>query len=313
MPVLIFILLSLLVLMLLSGYMVFHLGCVRRKEIRWLDKEELNKTPYGRYYDNILRGEQFLKDHTTQDVYIKSHDGLTLYGVYIPAENPKGTILLAHGYRSNKLVDFGLVFDFYHNSGMNILVVDQRAHGNSEGKLITFGVKESRDMRSWIEYHNNTFGKYPMILSGLSMGASTVLYLADEDLPENVKGIIADCGFTSPKEIISTVYRRVIHLPAVPSIWAAELFARIIAGFSLSEKDTTITLKNSRLPVLMVHGVDDGFVPCEMTRKGYASCTGKKQVLLVEGADHGVSFLVDRPRYTQLVTDFLRENVEGIQ
>ncbi len=313
MPVLIFVLLSLAVLTLISGLLVFLMGCVRRKEINWLIEEEIKKTPYGRHFSNIRLGDQFLKDHNTQDVCIKSDDGLMLHGVYVPAENPKGTILLAHGYRSNKLVDFGLVFDFYHDKGMNILVVDQRAHGKSEGKYITFGVKESRDMKSWIHFHNANFGMFPIILSGLSMGASTMLYLADENLPENVKGIIADCGFTSPKEIIAAVYRRVIHLPAAPSLWAADLFARIFAGFSLWEKDTAKTLKNSKLPVLMVHGTDDAFVPCDMTRRGYAACTGKKKLLLVEGADHGVSFLVDRSRYTQMVTDFLRENVEGIQ
>lgn len=313
MPVIIFVLLSLLVLILLSGFVVFYMGCVRRKETDWMTEENVQKTPYGRHYSNIVTGDRFIKEHDAQEICISSFDGLKLHAVYIPAENPKGTIILAHGYRSCKLVDFGLVFDFYHNYGMNLLVPDQRAHGKSEGKFITFGVKESRDMKAWIEFHNENLGNYPVILSGLSMGASTMLYLADEILPENVKGIIADCGFTSPKEIISSVYRSVIHLPAGPSLWAADLFARLFAGFSLTEKDTQITLQHSRIPVFMVHGVEDGFVPCDMTRRGYAVCTGKKRLLLVEGADHGVSFLVDRPRYTQMVTDFLKENLEEYQ
>lgn len=313
MPFLIYLLLSVVVLMLCSGLVIFILGCVRRKEINWLVEEEILNTPYEQYYHNILAGDRFLKEHNAQPVKIRSDDGLLLYGEYVPADNPKGTILLAHGYRSNKCLEFGAVFDFYHNKGLNILVVDQRAHGKSEGKYITFGVKESRDMQAWIRYHNENIGLYPMILSGLSMGASTMLYLADAELPDNVRGIIADCGFTSPKEIIATVYRRTIHLPAGPSLWAADLFARMLAGFSLTEKDTTKSLANSKLPVLMVHGAADGFVPCEMTRQGYDACTGKKKLLLVEGADHGVSFLVDRSRYTQLVTDFLKENLEGIQ
>ena len=313
MPFLIYLLLSVVVLMLCSGLVIFVLGCVRRKEINWLVEEEILNTPYEQYYHNIIAGDQFLKEHNAQPVKIRSDDGLLLYGEYVPADNPKGTILLAHGYRSNKCLEFGTVFDFYHNKGLNILVVDQRAHGKSEGKYITFGVKESRDMQAWIRYHNENIGLYPMILSGLSMGASTMLYLADVELPDNVRGIIADCGFTSPKEIIATVYRRTIHLPAGPSLWAADLFARMLAGFSLTEKDTTKSLANSKLPVLMVHGVADGFVPCEMTRQGYDACTGKKKLLLVEGADHGVSFLVDRLRYAQLVTDFLKENLEGIQ
>lgn len=309
MPIALFVLLSVVILWLFSGFLVFFIACVRRKEINWTAKEDVEKTPYGVHYDNILLGERFLREHNAQDLYIKSYDGLKLYAAYIPAENPRGTILLAHGYRSNKLVDFGLVLEFYHEKGMNILLPDQRSHGKSEGKYITFGVRESRDMQSWITYHNENLGTYPVILSGLSMGASTMLYLADAKLPANVKGIIADCGFTSARDIIATVYNRTIHLPPQPGLLSAELFVRLFAGFSLWEKDTVKVLKNSRIPVLMVHGVDDGFVPCEMTRRGYDACGGKKKIFLVDGADHGVSFLVDRPRYTQLVTEFLQENL----
>lgn len=313
MPFLIYLLLAVAALILCSGFVVFVMACVRKKEINWLLEEEILNTPYEKYYQNILAGDRFLRDHDARPIKIKSEDGLMLYGDFVPAVNPKGTILLAHGYRSNKCLEFGAVFDFYHNKGLNILVVDQRAHGKSEGKYITFGVKESRDMQSWIRYHNENIGSYPMILSGLSMGASTMLYLADADLPENVRGIIADCGFTSPKEIIATVYRRTVHFPAGPSLWAADLFAQLLAGFGLTEKNTTKSLASSKLPVLMVHGASDAFVPCEMTQQGYDACTGKKTLLVVEGADHGVSFLVERDRYTKMVTDFLKENLEGIQ
>jgi len=313
MPIVIFVLLSIVLLILLSGLMVFILGCVRRKEINWLIEDEIKGTHYEKYYQYILAGDRFLKEHSAKTLCIRSDDGLQLYADFVPAENPRGTILLAHGYRSNKVLEFGKVFDFYHNLGLNILAVDQRAHGRSEGKYITFGVKESKDIEGWIRYHNEHIGQYPIILSGLSMGASTVLYLADADLPGNVRGIIADCGFTSPKEIISTVYRRTTHLPATLSIWVADLFARLFAGFSLDEKNTTKSLASSKVPVMMVHGVADGFVPCDMTRRGYDACVGKKTVLLVEGADHGVSFLVDRPRYTQMVTEFLEENLEAHQ
>ena len=137
------------------------------------------------------------------------------------------------------------------------------------------------------------------------MGASTMLYLADKDLPANVRGIIADCGFTSPREILKSVYRNVIHLPAAPTLLAAELFARFFGGFGLSQEDTRKCLKNSKLPVLMVHGAADDFVPYEMSRQGFEACTGPKELLIVEGAEHGVSFLVERERYTKAVCDFL--------
>lgn len=304
-----FLALAALLLLLVSGGYVFVVGCVRHKELPWLVKEEIEKTPYGKYYDHIVSSDRWLKDHNARDIYITSHDGLKLHGLWVPAENPKGTVLFAHGYRSCMLVDFGLAFDFYHKRGMNLLIPEQRSHGKSQGRFITFGVKESRDMQRWLDFHNQEFGSCPVILSGLSMGASTVLYLADKALPDNVKGIIADCGFTSPKEILSSVFTRVIHLPAAPSIWVADLFARLFAGFSLSECDTRKSLAGSRLPVLMVHGTDDNFVPCEMTKEGFAACTGPKQLLLAEGAEHGVSFLVEQERYTQMIIAFLDETI----
>lgn len=310
MELVLFILIALALLILVSGGYTFVAACVRRKELPWLDEEAIKKTSYGKYYENIVIGDQFLKENPSQEVETKSFDGLKLRGVWVPAEKPKGTILLAHGYRSSKLVDFSLAFGMYHAIGMNILLPDQRAHGKSQGRYITFGVKESRDMQSWIDYHNKEFGEFPLVLSGLSMGASTVLYLADANLPQNVKGIIADCGFTSPREIIKSVFHRVIHLPAAPTLFVADLFARLFAGFSLTEKDTRKSLHNSKLPVLLVHGVSDDFVPCEMTKQGYAACRGEKEMLLVDGADHGVSFLVDKPRYTKMVIDFLDKYVK---
>lgn len=308
-----YILIALVALILFSGAYTFVTACVRRKELPWLDETAIQKTSYGKYYENIVIGNNFLNENPSLEVQITSDDGLKLCGVWVPAENAKGTILLAHGYRSSKIVDFSLAFGMYHALGLNILIPDQRAHGKSEGRYITFGVKESRDMQQWVAYHNKTFGELPLILSGLSMGASTMLYLADADLPKNVKGIIADCGFTSPKEIIQYVFHRVVHLPAGPTLWVADLFARLFAGFSLTEKDSRQTLLNSKLPVLLVHGVDDGFVPCEMTRQSYAACKEPKELLLVEGADHGVSFLVAKDRYVETVMAFLQKYVEGIQ
>ena len=274
-------------------------------------EEELKKTAYGKYYDCILASDAWLKAHHAQDIYAKSTDGLHLHGYWVPVENPRGTVLLAHGYRSTMLVDFGLAFAFYHALGMNILVPEQRSHGKSEGKYITFGVKESDDMKQWIAYHNTHFGMHQMILSGMSMGASTVLYLADQDLPPNVKCMIADCGFTSPWDILSKVFRSVTHLPPNAVLWATDIFARMFAGFSLKEKDSRKSVANAKLPVFMIHGDADDFVPCQMTKDGYAACTGMKELLIVSGAGHGVSFLKDKLTYTTKVIAFLEKHLEG--
>lgn len=311
MSLLLYLFLSFFLVLTVSGGYLFWAACARRKELPWLVEEEIKKTSYGKYYKYIIAADQWLKDHQTRDLEIYSCDGLKLHATWVPAENAKGTILLAHGYRSAKFVDFGAAFEFYHSLGLNILVPDQRSHGKSQGKYITFGVKESKDMLKWVQFHNANLGNFQVILSGLSMGASTVMYLADEDLPENVKGIIADCGFTSPKAIISHVFKRVTHLPAEPSVWVADKFARIFAGFSFTEKDSRSTLSAARIPILIVHGKDDHFVPCRMSEQGYAACTGPKHLLLVDGAGHGVSFIVDTDRYTSMIIDFLKTNLEG--
>ena len=302
-----FVLCAVFLMVVVSGVYTFMVACVRRKELPWLVEEEISKTPMAKYYEYIVKTDQWLKEHRAQDIYITSDDGLRLHGLWVKTEHAIGTVILAHGYRSTYLLDLSAALPFYHELGLNILIPEQRAHGKSEGRYITFGVKESEDMHRWIENHNATYGEIPVLLAGVSMGASSMLFLADKKLPVNVRGIIADCGFTSPKEIISEVFHRVIHLPAAPTIWVADLFAQIFAGFSLYEKDARRILSRSRLPVLLVHGTEDGFVPCDMSRASFAACCEPKHLLIVEGADHGVSFLKDRKGYTRAVRDFVEK------
>ena len=304
---------AILALIFAVGAYTFRIACKRQAEPDWLSEVALQNTTYEKYTKHIQAADHWLHTHTAVDVWTQSHDKLKLHAHWVPADDPKGTVILAHGYRSTKLLDFGMVLELYHNLGLNLLLIDQRSHARSEGKYITFGVLESRDVQGWVKYHNEHFGCHPILLSGLSMGASTVLYLADRDLPENVKGIIADCGFTSPKEIIAKVFKDTVHFGAGPFLWAADLFARVLAGFSLYERDSRKSLAKSRLPVLLVHGCADDFVPCEMTEQAYAACTSPKGMFLVEDAGHGISYLIDTPGYRKRVIDFLRKYInEGI-
>lgn len=306
-----FILVAITILTAVSGAYVFVLACVRKKETPWLEEDKLKNTSYEKYHKYIVASHHWLLDHDAQDVYINSFDGLRLHGYWVPAKNAKGTVLLAHGYRSTVLIDLGFLFEFYHSRGFNLLIPQQRSHGESQGRFITFGVKESEDMLSWIRFHNESIGNHPIILYGISMGASTMLYLADRELPQNVKGMIADCGFTSPRDIIAEVYKGVIRLPTIPTLWAVEFYARLFSGFGLSEKDTRKSLQNSRLPVLLIHGKEDSFVPCKMSVEGYHACNSSKQLLLVDGAEHGLSFLVGTDRYMQALEDFIDINLEA--
>lgn len=306
----VFILISVVILLLISGGYIFVMACLGKKNADWLNEEWVRKTPYHIYNEYIQASHRWLKENGAQSVYITSDDGLRLHGFWIPAEDPKGTVLMAHGYRSTMLIDFHLGFELFHRLGYNILVPEQRTHGDSQGRFITFGVKESRDMKQWLEYYDAEIGKWPVFLYGISMGASTMLYLADRKLPGDVRGIIADCGFTSPAEIISWVFKRVIRLPGTVSVWVANLYTHFFAGFGLWEKDTRKSLRRSRYPVLLIHGDADGFVPCQMTQQAYESCTSKKELLIVPGAEHGFSFLVDGYAYTAAIIEFLNENIK---
>lgn len=280
----------------IGGYLFFA-ACGHHKEINWLDEAEISRTAYGKFYPHVKASYEWLAANHAQDLHMKSHDGIDLHATWVPAEKPRGTVLLVHGYHSCIYTDHGLAMQRYHDMGMNLLMPDHRGHGKSGGKFTTFGVKESRDILSWISYHNEHFGAHNMLLSGLSMGAATVMFLADEDLPGNVKYCIADCGFTSPKEIISKVFTDVMHIPAWPFMWAAEVFARVFAGFSLNEKHSVRTLSKTKLPYLFVHGLADDFVPSDMTCRSFDACAGEKHLLLVEGAGHGVSYIHAPEKY----------------
>ncbi|MBE6977334.1 MAG: alpha/beta hydrolase [Ruminococcaceae bacterium] len=287
------------------GAYTFYAACHRGKPVDWMDEQALKQTPFGQFYGHIQAGDAWLRAHPAEDVYIHSHDGLRLHATWIPAENARGTIVLVHGYHSCILADFGLAFEAYHRQGLNILVPDQRAHGRSEGKYITFGILESCDILRWIHYHDQHLSKLPVVCSGLSMGAATVMYLADMELPDSVKGFIADCGYTSPKQIIGKVFRDIVHIPSWPFLWAASLTARCVAGVWLGEKNTEKTLVNNTRPILFIHGTADTFVPCEMTKRSFEASGGEKELLLVQGATHGVSYLKAKEEYIALVNALL--------
>lgn len=292
-----------------GGYAIFRTACHRGKELDWSDPEAVKKTQYAPYVDILPMARQWLRQHNAKSVFIRSHDGLKLHGMLVKQENALGTMILFHGYRSNYLIEFNAVFEVYYNLGFNLLLVDQRCHRLSEGKYITFGVKESQDALSWLSWHNAQLGKLPVYLCGLSMGASTVQYAAGTPLPENVRGITADCGFTSPYDILCHVVGQRIGGFAKAMMPAVELWARLLAGFSLTECSTDKALSSCRVPVLMIHGTADDFVPCHMSQTGFDACKSEKELHLVAGAGHGVSFLHDRERLEQALKDFFIRNL----
>ena len=250
------------------------------------------------YAELIREGINFVETREHTRVYAQSFDGLRLAASYYSCDSGR-TVIVFHGYRSCAKRDYSCAVKMYLDMGLNVLLVDQRSHGESMGRLITFGVKERRDVVTWIDYVLEHFGDDTEIfLSGLSMGASTVMMAASLPLPENVKGIVADCGFTSPADIIAKVAKQSFHVNGKAAVAVLNPLCRMIGGFSLYECFTPQILANSDIPILFIHGKSDDFVPCDMSVESYNAARGKKEICLVEGAGHGLGYLVDREGVT---------------
>ena len=244
-----------------------------------------------------------------EKVYIKSHDGLKLYGRYYKGEEGKPINLQFNGYKGNGIRDMAGGLAFSLELGISVLCTDQRAHGYSEGHTISFGIKERYDVLSWINYINERFGKdVKIIISGISMGAATVLMAADLDLPENVICIIADCPYSSPFEIVAKVTQYDLKLPWKIIKPFMLLSARIFGHFNLKENSALQSVSKAKIPILIIHGDDDDFVPIEMSERVKNTNPDLVTLVPVPGAPHGLSFVVNNALYRQSVIDFYKKN-----
>lgn len=240
-------------------------------------------------------------------VTITSFDGKKLFARYYHAAEGAPVQIMFHGYKSSAILDFSGGSNLAVKMGHNCLVVDQRSHGKSEGRIITFGIKERKDCLSWVHYAQTRFGEdVPIILVGLSMGAATVLMAADQNLPDHVKGIIADCPYSSPKAIIKKVCRD-IHFPPNFMYPFIRLGAFLFGHFHLEESSPVTAVQKTRIPVLLIHGEADHFVPCEMSEEIQKACVSPVTRITVPEAGHGISFLVAPEKYEAAILQFMNE------
>lgn len=293
-------------LLLAVGYFAMNLALRRGKAVDPLAEQTFHQGMYAKNGDLLYESSLALSKRPSEDIEIKSFDGLRLHGRLLPLENAKGTILQFHGYRSCPDGDFGCAVPLMQSLGYQVLLVDQRAHQKSEGRYITFGILERQDALYWARAMEQRFGpEHSLYFDGISMGAATVLMAVSLPLPKSVRGIIADSGYSAPKAIIGSVIRR-LHLPEMPLLWLMNLWCRLLTGASLSSYSVPEAMAQCKIPVLFVHGKADSLVPWEMTKENYDACRGEKHLVLVEGAEHGESFLVDRAACEKAITDFLR-------
>ncbi len=257
------------------------------------------------YNDEIKKMITKLNERPYERVSIESYDGYKLYGRLYIQDKKAPVIIGFHGYRGTPSRDLSGGAGFYLSRGYNLLLPEQRAHCGSEGGMITYGVKERYDCLAWAGYAAGRFGRsVPIIITGISMGASTVLMASALKLPGNVKGIIADSPYTTPGEII----KKVAHDKKYPSaaiLAMASTVARLKGGFGLFEANAAEAVKKAKVPILLIHGDDDRFVPYEMGKRIAEAAPANIEFHTFEGAGHGLSYLVDRERYENIVSSFL--------
>lgn len=242
-----------------------------------------------------------------EEMSITSFDGLTLRGNYYEFAPGAPIELMVHGYRGSGERDLPGGVQRCFRVGRSALVVDQRCSGRSEGCVITFGIHEHRDCLTWVDHMLKRFGSdVKIILTGISMGASTVLTAAGKPLPPNVIGVLADCGYNSAKDIIKKVIRQ-MGLTADLAYPFVKLGARLFGRFDLEETSPEEAMKSCTLPVIFYHGSTDDYVPCEMSRINYDACTAKKQLVIIPGAGHGLSYAVDPDTYLNTLREFFGE------
>ena len=266
--------------------------------------------PKGKVYepfrDTMINWMKEVRAMPTQTFSVTSFDGLRLQGKFYEFAPGAPIELMFHGYRGNAERDLCGGIQRCFALGRSALLVDQRTSGGSEGTVISFGINERRDCHTWVDFMVRHFGPdVKIILTGISMGAATVMMAAGEPLPKNVIGVLADCGYSSAKAIILSVVAR-MGLPARAAYPFIRLGAKLFGRFDPEECSPVEALPRCRLPVIFFHGESDDYVPCAMSRENYEACAGPRKLVTIPGAGHGLSYLVEPERYLQELDAFFR-------
>ena len=301
MLVLLFCLLTIVILT--GAYYAYRIAFFAPKKNR--DQVVKPKDPqYDPYREEMRRIYRQLNDRPCEFVTIVSHDDLILSGRYYHIQDGAPLDIGFHGYRGSPTRDFCGGAPLSFQLGHNLLLVEERSQCGSEGRCITFGILERWDCLDWLAYANERFGSPPITLYGVSMGATTVLMASALGLPDNVRGIIADCPFSAPLDIICEVGKS-IHLPPALTRIIAIASARLYGGFDLQAASAAEAVSHATVPILIIHGEDDHFVPCAMSAEIARNCPSLFRYETFPYADHSLSLLTDPPRYEAVVRDFM--------
>ena len=266
------------------------------------------ETPEGESYNpfraDMVRWVEEVRALPYKEMEITSFDGLVLRGRFYLCKQGAPIEILLHGYRGNSERDLSAGVLRCFKRGRSALLIDQRSCGRSEGSVITFGINESRDLERWIDLVIKEIDpNAKIIITGVSMGAATVMMAASRQLPANVVAALADCGYTSGKDIIKKVIRE-MKLPADLLYPFARVGGKLFGGFDIDEFSPIESMKNAKIPVIFIHGDADDFVPCEMSQQNFDACVSQKKLVIIKGAGHGICYPVDPELYLFALDEF---------
>lgn len=284
----------------------FYRRTMKRNKAKTERTMKMSGTDWNQYLPFIEERKEYLLAQPHSDVFINSKDGLKLHGTYFPVGKEDKVAICFHGYTSQGMKDYIALSGYYIKRGYSLLLVDERAHGESEGEYIGFGCLDRYDAIDWINFIiEKCSDSVQILLHGTSMGGATVLMASGLNLPKQVKGIISDCGFTSPKYVFTHVLHSMYHLPAFPVIQITSAVNRKKAGYGMDDCNAAREVRKAKVPILLIHGDADFFVPCSMCDEIYENCASPKKKLIVKGASHAESYYKNTEAYENAMNEFI--------
>lgn len=287
---------------------LFNKVIPRKDGVRVNMDEMADAQKWEEYRKIITPNREWLQGQNPEEITIKARDGIKLHAYFLPAQNPTGKLVIGlHGYSSTGISEFSTSARFYHEQGFDVLIPDHRAHGQSEGDYVGFGILDRFDCLCWIDYLEKRFPEgRQILLHGTSMGGSTALMVTGfKDLSPSVKGVVADCAFTSPYDVFAHILKRDYHMSEFPVMKINSAMCRKKAGYGFEDYSTLTALQTNTLPCLFIHGAEDDFVPVWMSDKNYEACKAPKKLLKIEGAAHGASTYQDKETYQAALKEFI--------
>ena len=285
-------------------------GEQKKERKKWFELSHIRENhPQNGYAREYNESKAWCFKQNMQDCYIKSIDGLKLHALYLPAEAAKRIVILSHGYRGSRFGTLSFMAKYLHEHQCDVLFIEHRCCGDSEGKYITFGAKEQWDVQQWAVYMaERNKEKLPIYLYGQSMGAASVLMASGHTLPPEVKGLIADCGFQSMERQMRDMAANWFHLHHIPLLlMELDWFCSLLAGFHMKEADTTEAMKKNKRPVLFFHGEKDTYVYPNNSFQNYMLCRAEKELVIIPGARHLCSAYADPELYQHKMMEFFEK------